>query len=313
MRSNPGEREQPGQTISWQPGRAAGQRLDGPPDPPACRPDQATAIGPVPDTDNSGYRYVEREIFHTSNETLCRLERLHVRAWPASETERIDGWLWRWSGGGSQRANSVSTVDFIGGDPADALDRVEQRYRAKGSPARFHTFDLSQPAALPALLAARGYGAGETTVTMLAVAPLSEPPATPSASVEIASDPTPEWLAVYLEAITESRRVVNRRILRRIPDPRAFFSVRRDGRVISTALCVADAGLAVAECVATRADARGQRGADLAMRALMAWAASMGAHTVGLQVVENNQAALALYRRLGFRPVCTNRFWARPV
>jgi hypothetical protein len=107
---------------------------------------------------------------HTSNETLRRLERLHVRAWPASETARIGGWLWRWSGGGSQRANSVSTIDFTGNDPLAALDRVEQGYRTKGVVARLHSFDLSQPPELPALLAARGYGMGETTPTMLAVA-----------------------------------------------------------------------------------------------------------------------------------------------
>src|SRR5579863_5674050 len=98
-----------------------------------------------------------------SNETLRRLERLHVRAWPASETERIDGWLWRWSGGGSQRANSVSTIDFTGNDVVAALDRVEARYRAKQAPSQFHTYDFAQPSGLPALLTARGYRAGETT------------------------------------------------------------------------------------------------------------------------------------------------------
>lgn len=91
---------------------------------------------------------------HTSNETLCRLERLHVRAWPATEPARIDGWLWRWSGDGSQRANSVSTIDFIGNDVSGALDRVEARYRAKDSPSQLHTYDLSQPAGLPELLTA---------------------------------------------------------------------------------------------------------------------------------------------------------------
>ena len=48
---------------------------------------------------------------------LRHIERLHVRAWPAFETANIHGWLWRYSGGASQRANSVSTVNFTG-DPA---------------------------------------------------------------------------------------------------------------------------------------------------------------------------------------------------
>ena len=30
---------------------------------------------------------------------LKRIERLHVRAWPALETATIHGWLWRYSGG----------------------------------------------------------------------------------------------------------------------------------------------------------------------------------------------------------------------
>jgi ribosomal protein S18 acetylase RimI-like enzyme len=249
----------------------------------------------------------------TSNETLRRLERLHVRAWPASETERIDGWLWRWSGGGSQRANSVSTIDFTGNDMAAALDRVEARYRAKASSAQLHTFDLTQPSGLPALLVARGYRAGETTLTMLATTMMAIGASATAApgDVAVTADPTPEWLAVYLGAITDSRRAVNQQILRRIPDPRAFFSVRRGGSVISTALCVVDGANAVAECVATREAARGQRGAELAMRALMAWAASLGAHTVALQVVELNQPALALYQRLGFRQVATDRFWLK--
>jgi ribosomal protein S18 acetylase RimI-like enzyme len=249
---------------------------------------------------------------HTSNETLRRLERLHVRAWPATETARINGWLWRWSGGGSQRANSVSTIDFTGNDMADALDQVEARYRAKESPSQVHTFDVSQPSGLPALLTARGYAMGETTLTMLATAPISGPQIGRGADVVVADDPSAEWLELYMAAITASRRAVNRQILRRIPDPRAFFSVRAGGRVISIALGVVNGGHAVAECVATREDARGRRGADTAMRALMTWAASLGAHTVGLQVVEQNQAAITLYRRLGFQTACTNRFWVKP-
>ncbi len=258
-------------------------------------------------------------------ETLRRLEQLHVRAWPALESARVEGWLWRWSGGASQRANSVSTVDFAGQDLDAAIDRVEARYRAKSAPSRFHTFDLSRPDGLAARLFARGYQPRETTVTMLTTAetpmlataesPMLATAAStrPPADVEIAAEPSAEWLDIYMRTITESRRLTNREILRNIPDPRAFFTVRRDERAISSALCVAHRGHAVAECVATPASARGQRGAESAMRAVLAWAASLGAQTVGLQVVADNAPALALYRRLGFEPVCENRFWAKPL
>src|SRR5258708_26199089 len=80
---------------------------------------------------------------------LRRVERLHVRAWPALEPAIIHGWLWRDSGGGSQRANSVSTVDLAGADPADALDEVEARYRARNATVRVHTYDLSTPPESP--------------------------------------------------------------------------------------------------------------------------------------------------------------------
>src|SRR5690606_8256407 len=44
----------------------------------------------------------------SERERLLAIEGAAVRAWPAGETREVDGWLWRYSGGGSQRANSVS-------------------------------------------------------------------------------------------------------------------------------------------------------------------------------------------------------------
>ena len=146
---------------------------------------------------------------------------------------------------------------------------------------------------------------------MMATAPIAVPSTGPASMITVENDPGPEWMEIYMSAITASRRAVNRQILQRIPDPRAFFSVHSGSRVISVALGVVNDGQAIAECVATREDARGQRGADTAMRALMIWAVSLGAHTIGLQVVEQNRPAIALYRRLGFQVVCTNQFWLK--
>ena len=238
---------------------------------------------------------------------IRRIERLHVRAWPAFETADIHGWLWRYSGGGSQRANSVSTVDFTGGDPAAALDEVEAHYRARNAPVRLHTYDLSVPAGIVDLLQERGYRGGETTLTM--AKPVGA--ANPSDEVEVAATANAEWLEVYLGAISESRRSVNARILDTVPQPCSYFSCRRAGQVISSGLCVADGDFAVIECMATRAEARRQGGADAVLRSLEAWAAERGVKTLALQAVAANAAAIALYTRIGFASVATNRFWEK--
>ena len=240
-----------------------------------------------------------------ADDDIRRIERLCVRAWPAFETADIHGWLWRLSGGGSQRANSVSTVDFAGGDPATALDAVEARYRARNAPVWVHTYDLSAPAGIADLLQARGYGVGESTLTMVKAVGASNPPD----DVEVAATASAEWREIYLGAISESRRSVNARILDTVPAPCAFFSCRRAGQVISSGMCVADGDLAIIECMATRTEARRQGGAEAVLRSLEAWAVERGVKTLALQAVANNTAAIPLYERFGFSAVATNRFW----
>jgi N-acetylglutamate synthase len=242
-----------------------------------------------------------------SADDVRAIERLHVRAWPALETAVIGGWLWRYPGGGSQRANSVSTVQFSGDDPTAALDEVEARYRARGAPTRLHTYDLTAPHGLADLLQGRGYGEGETTTTLMKPVTARDLPA----GIEIADQGDAAWRDIYLGAITESRRATNAKILGAIPQPCAWFSCWRDGRVISTGLCVADRDFAVVECMATRADARRQGGAQAVLAGIEAWAAARGIRALALQVVAANSPAVALYGGFGFAPVATNRFWVK--
>jgi GNAT superfamily N-acetyltransferase len=236
-----------------------------------------------------------------------RMERAHVLAWPALRTEVIDGWLWRSSGGGSQRANSVSTVDFTGTDLEAAIGRVEALYREAGTPARFQTFDHSAPPGLVDALAARGFHESEATTTMFKrIEPVEAVP-----DMVVRDHAWDEWRTAYLDEITESRRAVNALILDRVPAPRAFFGCMRDGRVVSTALAVVGFGCVVVECVTTRADARRQGLAAATMRALAHWASAQAADLIGLQVVSSNAAAIGLYQGLGFAAGATNRFWMR--
>lgn len=240
-----------------------------------------------------------------SRNDRIRMERAHVAAWPALRTARIDGWLWRASGGGSQRANSVSTIDFAGNDPERAIAEAEQRYAAIGMPARFQTFDESNPAALCAVLRARGYRETESTVTMFKRP--GHPPA--MRDVEEEEDPWDAWRDVYLNEITPNRRTVNSAILCGVPRPRRFFAALLDGKAVSTALCAVSHGCAVVECVATASAARRQGAATRALAALERWATQQGVELLGLQVVATNDAAITLYRNMGFVAGARNRFW----
>jgi GNAT superfamily N-acetyltransferase len=236
-----------------------------------------------------------------SHDDLLAIERAAVAAWPAFETADVKGWLWRYSGGGSQRANSVSPLQFAGSDVDGAIAVVEARYRARGAAAMFQICDVNVPNDLDQRLERRGYRLQEPC-TCLAKR-IASPAASIDTNVELAQAPSEDWFSVYLAGITVSRRSFAPRILARVPAPRAFLLLRDQGEPVATALCVVAEGVAIAECVSTRADRRRTGAGSRIMRALEAWAARHGARIAALQAVAANTAAQGLYAKLAYARV----------
>jgi N-acetylglutamate synthase len=237
---------------------------------------------------------------------LLAIEQAGVMAWPALETELIDGWLWRFANGGSQRANSVSALAFHGADVEKAIADAEQRYRARGARPMFQISDVCTPCDLDQRLAARGYTSTDRCTTLICAAPQGDADigggsgGGSGSGFEIFGRATDEWTACYASVITPDRRRTAPDILARVPRGSAFCAVRRQGRIVATALGVTHGGVTIAECVASLAEVRGQGAASTVMQGLAAWAGSQGAHTVALQAVERNAPAQALYRSLGY-------------
>jgi N-acetylglutamate synthase len=230
---------------------------------------------------------------------LLKFERAAVRAWPAVETINIDGWLWRYTGGGSQRANSVSPLDFVGRDMEAAVAECEWLYRSRRSPVLFQMSDVQQPAGLDELLESCGYRMREPVTTL--TKPITVAPGAIGMDIKIANVPTDDWLGVYLATVSSDRAKVAHKILTRVPQPCVFVTAYAQGRPMSVALGVAHDGVVIAECVATAAAARRKGGARRVMEALEAWGGEHGATAIGLQAVEANGAAQALYGSLGYK------------
>jgi ribosomal protein S18 acetylase RimI-like enzyme len=233
-----------------------------------------------------------------SRETLIAIEQAAVRSWPALETADIDGWLWRYAGGGSQRANSIAALAFTGPRVDAAIAEAERRYRVRGAPCRFTIADVSEPGDLDRRLEALGYARSEDHVTM---AKEVAPAATMPGDVELSRDPTPAWLAVYLSGLSADRKAIAPTILSGLPARRTYLACRRAGPVVGSGLTIADGELASVQCMATLATARRQGCALAVLRAIEALAADQGCRHLYLQAECANTAAIALYDRFGIR------------
>lgn len=241
----------------------------------------------------------------SERERLLATERAAVRAWPAGETRDVDGWLWRYSGGGSQRANSVSALHYRGMDVERTIDEIENLYGARGAPVRFQVgFPLSEPEDLDARLAARDYVIHDPVTTLVkAVESVAMPD-----DVVLGGSPSESWLQVYLSNVTPDRRPFAAAILARVPAPCVFAEVIRGRETLATALGVLHEGAVIAECVGTAASARRQGAASAVMSALEAWGSAQGARTIGLQAVTTNTPAQGLYAALGYTAAGTYHY-----
>jgi ribosomal protein S18 acetylase RimI-like enzyme len=243
---------------------------------------------------------------------VLALEEVAALGWPAPHTRRLGRWLLRAAEGWTGRANSVLPLGDPGLPLDDALAEVTAWYAGHGLPGRL-AIPLPGREALDAALARRGWSAYNHTQVLTAdvgVTLRSLPERADLPPVEIEPVPGDDWVAAYHYRGDSGLPPVGRAIL--TGSERPGFAVVRSGRSggsggsASPALAIARASLDRGWMGVTAVEvdpAHRRRGlASHVMRALLGWAAESGAPDVYLQVADENEAALALYDRIGFAP-----------
>lgn len=227
-------------------------------------------------------------------------ERRALQGWPALEQEQLGAWVLRASGGFSARANSVLAVGTPGLPLGDALAAVQRFYAARDLPSLAHVIVGSDE---EAALTAHGWydarpGEAATAFQVASVAQLARKlRALPRGDVGVTlrDRAGEDWLADDERAARH--RAAALAVLEG-PAQVAFLTlgdpVVAKGRVSHT-----DDWAGITDVWVSPAHRR--RGlAVQVVRELVGWAAERGATTAYLQVRGDNQAALALYTRLGF-------------
>jgi N-acetylglutamate synthase len=253
------------------------------------------------------------------------LEQRAALGWRAPEEERLGDWLLRAADGFTGRANSALATGHPGCPLDHAARSVRDWYQARGLPAMIAiSYPAGRPQAVPldGFLAGLGWGVRPGTATVMTaqagqVAGAARAgraggvlagraggspgpgPAEMPVHVEMAPEPSEEWLALYHYRGQPSLPPIARPVLTSAPW-QAFASVRAGGQTIAIGRVAAAAGWAGLTAIEVAPGHRRRGLATAVTAALAAQAAAHGAGHVYLQVEDDNEPARILYRRIGF-------------
>jgi len=229
------------------------------------------------------------------------LERRAFRAWPALEADATAGWIRRFSGGYTKRANSINALEQDVEFSPSLKVELETPYRARGLPPVWRLTPLAPPET-DAALAAAGYRRIDESLVQRS--PLDGRFAA-DPEVRIAPGPSAAWLAGFAELspVAPAHRETVARMVRSIAAPVGFARVEDRGQPVAFALGVVDGDHVGLFDVLVAPAARRRGLARRLTESVCAWGHAHGAHFAYLQVVATNQAALPLYAALGFETV----------
>lgn len=223
-----------------------------------------------------------------------------VNCWPAPSTMIFGGFAVRFAYGYSGRANSASAMQVAADlDEAD-IATIERLYREAGLLPTFRDSPLMSRATRQRLNE-RGYVLKDASFGM--IADFTDASFQRRADVEIAREPSPEWLEGISRSQTPDKRSPEhlKAIVGAIRVPAFFATVRQENRAIGFGYTAIDRGYAEIASVMLDPAARGQGIGSGMVETLFAEAVAAGATKGFLQVESTNRIAKALYQKFGYR------------
>jgi GNAT superfamily N-acetyltransferase len=235
---------------------------------------------------------------------LCLIEDASLNASAPPQQRWLDGWLIRFSPGKAQRARSINAVAAGRGSIQAKLQAAAAVYRDAGLPMLVRITPFSQPPGLDVHLAALGWGVHDPTLVMvcerLEGLQTAEPP--PGCTWQALSHSGMAQTVGALRGSPLAQQQAHAERLAQAPVPFSALALRHTelGTVVACGQSAREGELVGLYDVFTTPDFRRQGLARLLCVRLLKAAREQGARRAYLQVSADNEAAIAVYRSLGF-------------
>lgn len=252
------------------------------------------------------------EKLHTPNlPAVRRLEAVGFRAWPAASVQYDGSWLIRLTAGhASKRLNSVNPLDpFDCRDIEIRLEKAAKQFADYGRPLTVRETPLAPPA-LITHVRNDGWKRFAETVVMMADIPANDMEAVDhlpirdvgrfvDARLRISGEP-PQEKAALTEIINAIK-----------PESGLFLFEKPEFGPVAVALAVHDNDLVGLLQIAVADEVRREGLGAAIVNSSLRWARLRGARKAWLSVEADNEGAIGLYRKFGFREVYRYAYWRK--
>ncbi|MCR8846131.1 GNAT family N-acetyltransferase [Paenibacillus sp. SC116] len=252
-----------------------------------------------------------------------RIEQYALNAWPALQTNVLDGWLLRFADGYTKRSNSVSAIYNQSEVQSyeQLLEKIhicERLYEGMGLDVIFKMTPFV-PSSLDALLADEGYQYVEpSSVQVLeslydlnGLTAYGEQAEQLGIELEACEYISQKWLDIVADFnhLSTHNRQITRQLLSNSLLRKGFFILYVQSVPVACGLGVIEGEYIGLYDIVTAEPYRNQGYGEQLIRGILNWALSVGVKKSYILVVQGNHSAKRLYEKLGYKEIYT--YWYR--